>query len=112
MRWSEAGYLSRIVLAHAPRQASVSLILGVRQNHTQTMDAFIERIFEADAEAALALLCPTCGKGIHIEYTPGTRTALNVFCPSCYHAEHLDGTFGAPAWVAKLGYNIITEPKN
>jgi hypothetical protein len=31
MRWSEAGYLSRIVLAHAPRQASVSLILGVRQ---------------------------------------------------------------------------------
>jgi hypothetical protein len=30
MRWSEAEYLSRIVLAHAPRQASVSLILGVR----------------------------------------------------------------------------------
>jgi hypothetical protein len=32
MRWSEAGYLSRIVLAHAPRQASVSLIFDVRQN--------------------------------------------------------------------------------
>jgi hypothetical protein len=31
MRWSEAGYLSRIMLTHAPRQASVSLILGVRQ---------------------------------------------------------------------------------
>ena len=31
MRWSEAGYLSRIVLTHAPRQASVSLILIVRQ---------------------------------------------------------------------------------
>jgi hypothetical protein len=30
MRWSEAGYLSRIVLTHAPRQASVSLILDVR----------------------------------------------------------------------------------
>ena len=30
MRWSEAGYLSRIMLAHAPRQVSVSLILGVR----------------------------------------------------------------------------------
>ena len=32
MRWSEAGYLSRIVLTHAPRQASVSLIFDVRQN--------------------------------------------------------------------------------
>ena len=32
MRWSEAGYLSRIVLSHAPRQVSVSLILDVRQN--------------------------------------------------------------------------------
>ena len=31
MRWSEAGYLSQIVLAHALRQASVSLILDVRQ---------------------------------------------------------------------------------
>ena len=31
MRWSEAGYLSQIVLTHAPRQVSVSLILGVRQ---------------------------------------------------------------------------------
>jgi hypothetical protein len=31
MRWSEAGYLSQIVLAHALRQASVSLILNVRQ---------------------------------------------------------------------------------
>jgi hypothetical protein len=30
MRWSEAGYLSRIVLTHAPRQASVSLIFDVR----------------------------------------------------------------------------------
>jgi len=36
MRWSEAGYLSRIVLTHAPRQASVSLILGVR--HTEQND--------------------------------------------------------------------------
>ena len=34
MRWSEAGYLSRIVLAHTPRQASVSLILDVRQSRT------------------------------------------------------------------------------
>jgi hypothetical protein len=33
MRWSEAGYLSRIVLAHAPRQVSVSLILDVRQKN-------------------------------------------------------------------------------
>ncbi len=30
MRWSEAGYLSQIVLTHALRQASVSLILDVR----------------------------------------------------------------------------------
>ena len=30
-RWSEAGYLSQIVLAHALRQVSVSLILDVRQ---------------------------------------------------------------------------------
>jgi hypothetical protein len=34
MRWSEAGYLSRIVLTHAPRQVSVSLILGVRPKRT------------------------------------------------------------------------------
>jgi hypothetical protein len=32
MRWSEAGYLSQFVLAHALRQVSVSLILDVRQN--------------------------------------------------------------------------------
>ena len=31
MRWSEAGYSSRIVLTHAPRQVSVSLIFDVRQ---------------------------------------------------------------------------------
>ncbi len=30
MRWSEAGHLSQFVLSHALRQASVSLILGVR----------------------------------------------------------------------------------
>jgi hypothetical protein len=40
MRWSEAGYLSRIVLAHAPRQVSVSLILGVRQKY-ETRTAII-----------------------------------------------------------------------
>jgi hypothetical protein len=74
------------------------------------MDALVERIFEADAESALAISCPTCGRGIHIGYTPGVRTALNVFCPSCYRAEHLDGTFDAPAWVAKLGNTIITQP--
>jgi len=33
MRWSEAGYLSQFVLAHALRQVSVSLILDVRQNY-------------------------------------------------------------------------------
>ena len=33
MRWSEAGYLSQIVLAHALRQVSGSLILDVRQKH-------------------------------------------------------------------------------
>jgi hypothetical protein len=31
MRWSEAGYLSQIVLSHALRQESVSLILSVRR---------------------------------------------------------------------------------
>jgi hypothetical protein len=31
MRWSEAGYSSQIVLMHALRQVSVSLILDVRQ---------------------------------------------------------------------------------
>lgn len=31
MRWSEADCLSRIMLSHAPRQATVSLILGVRR---------------------------------------------------------------------------------
>jgi hypothetical protein len=35
MRWSEAEYLSRIMLTHAPRQVSVSLILGVRQRTNQ-----------------------------------------------------------------------------
>ena len=33
MRWSEADCLSRVVLTHAPRQATVSLILGVRQKN-------------------------------------------------------------------------------
>jgi hypothetical protein len=31
-RWSEAGYLSHVVLTHALRQVSVSLIFDVRQN--------------------------------------------------------------------------------
>jgi hypothetical protein len=31
MRWSEADCLSRIMLSHAPRQATVSLTLSVRQ---------------------------------------------------------------------------------
>jgi hypothetical protein len=39
MRWSEAGYLSQFVLAHALRQVSVSLILGVRQNMKRPKDA-------------------------------------------------------------------------
>jgi hypothetical protein len=34
MRWSEAGYLSQIVLTHALRQVSVSLIFVVRQKQT------------------------------------------------------------------------------
>jgi hypothetical protein len=37
MRWSEAGYLSRIVLTHAPRQASVSLIFDVRSISSRLM---------------------------------------------------------------------------
>ncbi len=36
MRWSEAGYLSRIVLAHAPRQVAVSLIFDVRLIRTKS----------------------------------------------------------------------------
>jgi hypothetical protein len=36
MRWSEAGYLSQIVLMHALRQVSVSLILDVRQKKMKT----------------------------------------------------------------------------
>ena len=36
MRWSEDGYLSRIVLTHVPRQVSVSLILGVRQKNMKS----------------------------------------------------------------------------
>jgi hypothetical protein len=40
MRWSEAGYLSRIMLAHAPRQVSVSLILSVRQNMKRPLRTF------------------------------------------------------------------------
>jgi hypothetical protein len=36
MRWSEAGYLSQFVLSHALRQASVSLILDVRQKNMKT----------------------------------------------------------------------------
>jgi hypothetical protein len=40
MRWSEAGYLSQIVLAHALRQASVSLILDVRQKKPMWQTTF------------------------------------------------------------------------
>jgi hypothetical protein len=47
MRSSEAGYLSRIVLAHAPRQASVSLIFDVRQNM---------KIFGTEADLVSVLL--------------------------------------------------------
>jgi hypothetical protein len=43
MRWSEAGYLSQIMLTHALRQASVSLILGVRQNKTMDTKVYIVR---------------------------------------------------------------------
>ena len=52
MRWSEAGYLSRIVLSHAPRQASVSLILGVRQNmkfQRHAISQFAERVTLSNA---------------------------------------------------------------
>jgi hypothetical protein len=38
MRWSEAGCLSQIVLTHALRQVSVSLIFGVRQISSLLMD--------------------------------------------------------------------------
>jgi hypothetical protein len=44
MRWSEADYLSRIVLAHAPRQVAVSLILGVRQNMKLTPEEHLSRV--------------------------------------------------------------------
>jgi hypothetical protein len=40
MRWSEAGYLSQFVLAHALRQVSVSLILDVRQKRMLLDDPF------------------------------------------------------------------------
>jgi hypothetical protein len=39
MRWSEAGYLSQFVLTHALRQASASLILGVRQKNEKESSA-------------------------------------------------------------------------
>ena len=42
MRWSEAGYLSQFVLAHALRQVSVSLILSVRQ---KSMKAIVSVLF-------------------------------------------------------------------
>jgi hypothetical protein len=35
MRWSEADYLSRIVLSHAPRQVTVSLILAFGRRNTK-----------------------------------------------------------------------------
>lgn len=46
MRWSEAGYLSQIVLTHALRQVSVSLIFDVRQRMPEETYALR---FEADA---------------------------------------------------------------
>ena len=36
-RWSEAGYMSQVVLTHALRQVSVSLIFDVRQKRTILM---------------------------------------------------------------------------
>ena len=43
MRWSEAGCLSQFVLSHALRQASVSLILGVRHKETISPEIQAER---------------------------------------------------------------------
>jgi hypothetical protein len=56
MRWSEAGYLSRIVLTHAPRQASVSLILDVRSisNHLIRMQRQTKRYRSPAGAARLA----------------------------------------------------------
>jgi hypothetical protein len=49
MRWSEAGYLSQFVLAHALRQASVSLILGVRQKKMNPDPIYLDTSFIVDA---------------------------------------------------------------
>jgi hypothetical protein len=66
MRWSEAGYLSRIVLAHAPHQASVSLILGVRQKKNMSL-SLEERIRRYKPSA-----CPKCG-GTDLRFILGGR---------------------------------------
>jgi hypothetical protein len=55
MRWSEAGYLSQIVLMHALRQVSVSLILDVRQKNMKQLPI-------SEFHAALAEYCDATQK--------------------------------------------------
>ena len=50
MRWSEAGYLSQFVLAHALRQVSVSLILGVRLKSSLQKHKIIMQILKIELQ--------------------------------------------------------------
>jgi hypothetical protein len=56
-RWSEAGYLSRIVLSHAPRQASGSLIFDVRQKDMRLLSIILRTTAYAPLIGVAVVAC-------------------------------------------------------
>jgi hypothetical protein len=112
MRWSEDGYLSQIVLTHALRQASVSLILGVRQNMKLRHLFFLGILTAGSLSARLApaeiltQLFPSCPQGF-AEFQTIARGAASSSIPPTENGTEITLIGGSAFPGGTL--NLLTE---
>jgi hypothetical protein len=115
MRWSEAGYLSRIVLSHALRQVSVSLILDVRHDEPQTKRGLAVAPLYGNESVGRETMCTVIAKesATRVVVLSGLPCCLSVaeVTPSIPKVAEINGWFelftgeitpDVPNWAAWL----------
>jgi hypothetical protein len=91
--------------------------MGVTIGHdmdNETKNRLADRVQVATAEALQAMVCPTCGGSLDVQFAPKGKKgkgagALSVMCGQCMWRVVSDGVLSAPPWVPVLGSKFQTN---
>lgn len=79
----------------------------------ETKNRLADRVQVATAEALQAMVCPTCGGGLDVQFAPKSKKgkgagSLSVMCATCTWRVVSDGIGKEPQWVGTLGSKFHT----